>query len=153
MGPSPRPPRRTGADAVSLINTAARHGARPARRPPLARGRTGGVSGPAVRAVALAQVADVARRVAIPIVGMGGVQSGRDSHELIAVGATLVAVGTESFRDPAAGARIAAELAGLPERAGSRPGRLSGFRHEAAQNACKRAKSQVKQPRHASTSA
>ncbi|HYY06350.1 MAG TPA: hypothetical protein VE997_07215, partial [Candidatus Limnocylindria bacterium] len=50
-------------------------------------------------------------RVAIPIVGMGGVQTGRDAFELLAAGATLVAVGTESFRDPLAGARIAAELA------------------------------------------
>jgi dihydroorotate dehydrogenase (NAD+) catalytic subunit len=58
----------------------------------------------------LAQVSQVARRVAIPIVGMGGVSCGRDARELIDVGATLVAVGSESFRDPAAGSRIAREL-------------------------------------------
>jgi dihydroorotate dehydrogenase (NAD+) catalytic subunit len=68
------------------------------------------VSGPAIRAVALAQVADVAARVEIPIVGMGGVVSGRDADALLQAGATLVAVGTESFRDPLAGARVAAEL-------------------------------------------
>jgi dihydroorotate dehydrogenase (NAD+) catalytic subunit len=60
--------------------------------------------------VALAQVRAVAQRVAIPIVGMGGVQTGRHAAQLIAAGATLVAVGTESFRDPAAGRRIRAEL-------------------------------------------
>jgi dihydroorotate dehydrogenase (NAD+) catalytic subunit len=74
-------------------------------------GRTGGVSGPALRAIALAQVADVAARVAIPVVGMGGVQSGRHAEDLLRAGATLVAVGTESFRDPRAGANVAAELA------------------------------------------
>jgi dihydroorotate dehydrogenase (NAD+) catalytic subunit len=55
----------------------------------------------------------VARRVSIPIIGMGGVQSGAHARDLLDVGATLVAVGTESFRDPAAGARIAWELAEL----------------------------------------
>ena len=103
-----------GADAVSLINTlrgAAAHPSRPAV--PWLGGGTGGVSGPAVRAVALAQVAEVAARVAIPVVGMGGVQRGRHALELRRAGATLVAVGTESFRDPLAGARVAEELAGL----------------------------------------
>ena len=76
-------------------------------------GITGGVSGPAVRAIALAQVHAVAQAVEIPIVGMGGVQSGADAHDLMRAGASLVAVGTESFRDPGAGGRIAKELAEL----------------------------------------
>ena len=85
--------------------------------------RRGGVSGPAVRAVALAQVAEVRARVAIPIVGMGGVQSGRHAHDLLQAGADVVAVGTESFRDPLAGARVAAELAEIPANSGvSEPG-------------------------------
>jgi dihydroorotate dehydrogenase (NAD+) catalytic subunit len=71
---------------------------------------TGGVSGPAVRAIALAQVAEVRARVALPIVGMGGVQNGRHAHDLMQAGADVVAVGTESFRDPLAAARVAAEL-------------------------------------------
>ncbi len=79
-------------------------------------GVTGGVSGPAVHAVALAQVSEVGARVGIPIVGMGGVQSGRDALDLLRAGASLVAVGTESFRDPAAGTRIARELAELRPR-------------------------------------
>jgi dihydroorotate dehydrogenase (NAD+) catalytic subunit len=103
-----------GADAVSLINTL-RGMAFDPRRPgrPWLGGGTGGVSGPAVRAVALAQVAEVRARVALPIVGMGGVQSARHALDLRAAGADLVAVGTESFRDPLAAARIAAELAPL----------------------------------------
>lgn len=101
-----------GADAVSLINTLRAMAVAPGSgsRPWLG-GRTGGLSGPAIRAVALAQVASVASRVAIPVVGMGGVSSGADAAALLDVGAKLVAVGTESFRDPAAGGRIAAELA------------------------------------------
>jgi dihydroorotate dehydrogenase (NAD+) catalytic subunit len=102
-----------GADAVSLINTLSAMALAPAGGGPWLGGGSGGMSGPAIRAVALAQVAKVAARVQIPIVGMGGVSSGRDAAALLEVGAQLVAVGTESFRDPAAGRRIAAELAGL----------------------------------------
>jgi dihydroorotate dehydrogenase (NAD+) catalytic subunit len=111
-----------GADAVSLINTlramalaprtpadggVGRVGGNPQQ---WLGGGTGGLSGPAIRAVALAQVAAVAARVAIPVIGMGGVQSAAHARDLLDVGATLVAVGTESFRDPAAGAKIAREL-------------------------------------------
>jgi dihydroorotate dehydrogenase (NAD+) catalytic subunit len=99
-----------GADAVSLINTLRGMALDPRTCKPWLGGVTGGVSGPAVRAIALAQVHAVAQAVEIPIVGMGGVQSGRDARDLIEVGATLVAVGTESFRDPAAGIRVASEL-------------------------------------------
>jgi dihydroorotate dehydrogenase (NAD+) catalytic subunit len=99
-----------GADAVSLINTLRGMALHPRTRRPWLGGRTGGVSGAAVRAIAVAQVAAVAARVEIPIVGMGGVESGRHAADLIDAGATLVAVGTESFRDPAAGGRVAREL-------------------------------------------
>ena len=101
---------RGGADAVSLINTLRAMALSPRTGAPWLGGRTGGLSGPAIRAVALAQVAAVAARVSIPVIGMGGVQSSRHARELLDVGATLVAVGTESFRDPAAGARIARGL-------------------------------------------
>jgi dihydroorotate dehydrogenase (NAD+) catalytic subunit len=115
-----------GADAVSLINTLramaltpneypSRSGSESRVRQRAARpwlgGGTGGLSGPAIRPVALAQVAAVAARVSIPVVGLGGVQSARHARELLDAGATLVAVGTESFRDPGAGARIARGLA------------------------------------------
>jgi dihydroorotate dehydrogenase (NAD+) catalytic subunit len=102
-----------GADAVSLINTlramAFAPNVNPAR--PWLGGGTGGLSGPAIRTVALAQVAAVAARVEIPVIGMGGVQSAAHARDLLDVGATLVAVGTESFRDPLVGARIARDLA------------------------------------------
>jgi dihydroorotate dehydrogenase (NAD+) catalytic subunit len=73
-------------------------------------GGTGGLSGAAVRAVALAQVAAVAEHVSVPVVGMGGVQSTAHARELLDAGATLVAVGTESFRDPRAAQRIARDI-------------------------------------------
>jgi dihydroorotate dehydrogenase (NAD+) catalytic subunit len=99
-----------GADAVSLINTLRAMALSPDTRTPWLGGRTGGLSGPAIRPVALAQVSAVAQRVSIPIVGMGGVQTAAHARDLLDAGATLVGVGTESFRDPAAGARIAREL-------------------------------------------
>jgi dihydroorotate dehydrogenase (NAD+) catalytic subunit len=106
-----------GADAVSLINTLRATAQHPdgSGRPWLG-GVTGGMSGPAIRAVALAQVTAVAARVSIPVVGMGGVQRGEHAAQLLRAGATLVAVGTESFRDPAAGSRIARELGRLEAR-------------------------------------
>jgi dihydroorotate dehydrogenase (NAD+) catalytic subunit len=120
-----------GADAVSLINTLRAMALTPraggagaggagaggaGEGAPWLGGGTGGLSGPAIRAVALAQVAAVAARVAIPVIGMGGVQSSAHAQDLLDVGATLVAVGTESFRDPAAGARIARGLQPLAAR-------------------------------------
>ena len=101
-----------GADAVSLINTLRAAALSPGRIRPWLGGGSGGLSGPAIRTVALAQVWRVAARVSIPVVGMGGLSSGRDARELLDAGATLVAIGTESFRDPAAGSRIAGELEG-----------------------------------------
>jgi dihydroorotate dehydrogenase (NAD+) catalytic subunit len=109
-----------GADGVSLINTlrgmAMHDGA------PWLGGRTGGVSGPAVRAIALAQVAEVRARVSATVIGMGGVQCGRHAADLLRAGADIVAVGTESFRDPLAGERVGRELEALV------PGRTSALR-------------------------
>jgi dihydroorotate dehydrogenase (NAD+) catalytic subunit len=107
-----------GADAVSLINTLRATALAPgARRRKAGRqadrwlgGGSGGLSGPAIRSVALAQVAAVAERVSVPVIGMGGVQHTAHARDLMDVGATLVAVGTESFRDPAAALRIAQGL-------------------------------------------
>jgi dihydroorotate dehydrogenase (NAD+) catalytic subunit len=100
-----------GADAVSLINTLKGMALHPDTQRPWLGAGSGGVSGPAVRAVALEQVHAVARRVRIPVIGMGGIGSGRHAADFLAAGATCVAVGTESFRDPAAGRRIGQELA------------------------------------------
>jgi dihydroorotate dehydrogenase (NAD+) catalytic subunit len=88
----------------------------PQTREPWLGGTTGGVSGPAVRAVALEQVHSVAKAVRIPVIGMGGIQSGRDAADFLSAGATAIAVGTESFRDPAAGARISTELEALSRK-------------------------------------
>jgi dihydroorotate dehydrogenase (NAD+) catalytic subunit len=118
-----------GADAVSLINTL-RAMAIVDGEPWLGAG-TGGLSGPAVRAVALAQVAAVVRRVSIPVVGMGGVQTAAHARQLLDTGATLVAVGTETFRDPAAGARIAEGLHANSAKSGGFAGQVSGTLREA----------------------
>jgi dihydroorotate dehydrogenase (NAD+) catalytic subunit len=108
-----------GADAVSLINTLRAYAPHPrAGAGAWLGGGTGGLSGPAIRAVARAQVRSVAARVAIPVVGMGGVQTGRHAAQLLEAGATAVAVGTESFRDPAAATRIQRELYDLFAKSG-----------------------------------
>ena len=99
-----------GADAVSLINTMKASAIDPATGKP---GIGVGQGGSPVRRSGRsrsAQVRAVAAAVSLPIVGMGGVCCGDDAFEMLSAGATLVAVGTESFRDPRAGARIAAEL-------------------------------------------
>jgi dihydroorotate dehydrogenase (NAD+) catalytic subunit len=102
-----------GADAISLINTLKASAIDPATgKAGIAAGH-GGLSGPAVRPIAVAQVRAVAAAVGLPIVGMGGVSSGADALEMVCAGACLVAVGTESFRDPRAGERVAAELSAL----------------------------------------
>jgi dihydroorotate dehydrogenase (NAD+) catalytic subunit len=106
-----------GADAVSLINTLRAMALVDAR--PWLGARTGGLSGPAVRAVALAQVSAVTARVAIPVIGMGGIQTAAHARQFLDAGATLVAVGTESFRDPAAGGRIAHDLHAIPAKSGT----------------------------------
>jgi dihydroorotate dehydrogenase (NAD+) catalytic subunit len=108
---------QSGASALSLINTIRGMAFDPRTGRPWLGAVTGGVSGPAVRAVALAQLRSVADAVAIPLIGMGGVQSGRDAIDLMRAGADLVAVGTENFRDPGAAERITAELAGLAANA------------------------------------
>lgn len=102
-----------GADAISLINTLPGMAYAPGTNEPWLGAGSGGISGPAIRPVALGQVARVASAVRIPIIGMGGVENGRDAKALVDAGATLVAVGTENFRDPAAGNRVASELARL----------------------------------------
>jgi dihydroorotate dehydrogenase (NAD+) catalytic subunit len=110
-----------GADAVSLINTMKASAIDPVSGDPGIGVGQGGLSGPAVRPIAVAQVRAVAAAVSLPVIGMGGVSCGDDALEMLHAGATLVAVGTESFRDPRAGLRIAAELS---ERS-SRPGLAS----------------------------
>jgi dihydroorotate dehydrogenase (NAD+) catalytic subunit len=99
-----------GADAVSLINTLRATGfGRGSGEPWLGAG-SGGLSGPAVRPIALDQVRRVAAEVSIPVIGMGGIESGADAVDFLAAGATAIAVGTASFRDPLAGLRVRDQL-------------------------------------------
>ena len=106
-----------GADAVSLINTLRATALDPATGKPWLGAGSGGLSGPAVRPIALDQVRRVAAEVSVPVVGMGGIESGADALEFLALGATAVAVGTANFRDPEAAERVRAELDGLRRNA------------------------------------
>jgi dihydroorotate dehydrogenase (NAD+) catalytic subunit len=109
VGETVRAVESAGADGISLVNTL-RGVALDARlRPKLARG-AGGYSGPALRPVALAAVAAARRATSLPIVGMGGVSTGRHVLELVACGATHVALGTVLFADPEAPSRVREEL-------------------------------------------
>ncbi len=100
----------SGADGLSLVNTIKGLGLdERTLRPVLARG-VGGLSGPALRPIALAAVYACRRATKLPIVGMGGVATGRDVLELLAAGANDVALGTILFADPDAAARIRTEL-------------------------------------------
>ena len=106
-----------GADAISLINTLLGMAVDLERRRPALTNVTGGLSGPAIKPVALRMVHEVARAVGIPVIGMGGIGSGDDALEFLLVGARAVQVGTASFTDPCATERIAAEVtAGLRRR-------------------------------------
>lgn len=99
-----------GADAVSLVNTfvSLAVDAR-ARRPRIGAG-FGGLSGPAIKPIALRMVYEAAQAVKIPVIGLGGIATGEDAAEFLVAGATAVEVGTASFWDPGATARIAREL-------------------------------------------
>jgi len=99
-----------GADGLSLVNTIRGLALDGELRPKLGT-RTGGLSGPALKPIALAAVHACYRATSLPIVGMGGVQTGRDALELFAAGATAVALGTVLFTDPSAPTRIREELA------------------------------------------
>ena len=119
-----------GADGLSLVNTA-RGLALDERtlRPRLSRG-AGGYSGPALKPIALAAVHACFRATSLPIVGMGGVRSGLDALELIACGASAVALGTVLFADPDAPSRIRSELAEAAAARGfSTPAEARGLAH------------------------
>ncbi len=110
IGETVRAIEAAGADGLSLVNTL-RGATLDARlRPTLSRG-TGGYSGPALRPVALAAVRAARRATQLPIVGMGGVETGRHVLEFVACGATHVALGTVLFADPDAPSRVRDELA------------------------------------------
>jgi dihydroorotate dehydrogenase (NAD+) catalytic subunit len=99
-----------GADAVSLINTLKATAIDTRTLGPWHGAGRGGLSGPAIHHVALEQVRTVAGAVSIPVIGMGGIESGADALSFLAAGAAAVAVGTANFRDALAGSRVRAEL-------------------------------------------
>jgi dihydroorotate dehydrogenase (NAD+) catalytic subunit len=102
-----------GADAISLINTLKGMAIDTHTRRPLLANVTGGLSGPAIKPVALYMVYETCRAVSVPVVGCGGIFSGADALEFLVAGACAVQVGTASLYDPAAPARIAGELEDL----------------------------------------
>jgi dihydroorotate dehydrogenase (NAD+) catalytic subunit len=109
---------QSGAAALSLVNTFVglaidAH----ARRPRLGAG-LGGLSGPAIKPLALRMVYEASQAVRIPVVGLGGISTGEDAAEFLIAGATAVEVGTANFWDPAAPIRIAEELEAFLEREG-----------------------------------
>lgn len=105
-----------GADSVSLINTMLGMAIDVERRKPMLSTITGGLSGPAVRPVAVRMVWQVAKAVAIPVIGLGGIMSGRDALEFIMAGATAVEVGTANFIDPSVTVKIINEIRDYCER-------------------------------------
>lgn len=105
-----------GADSVSLINTMLGMAIDVERRRPMLSTVTGGLSGPAVRPVAVRMVWQVAKAVGIPVVGLGGIMTGRDALEFIMAGATAVEVGTANFINPSVTVRIINEIRDYCER-------------------------------------
>ena len=95
-----------GADAVSLINTLMGMAIDIEKRKPLLSIRTGGLSGPAVKPVALRMVWQVAKAVGIPVVGLGGISNAKDAIEFLMAGATAIEIGTANFLDPAVSIKI-----------------------------------------------
>lgn len=122
-----------GADGLSLINTIRGLAIDARTNRPVLSLATGGLSGPALKPIALAAVFQCRRVSQLPIVGMGGVRTGRDAFELLAAGATHVAVGTTLFVDPGAPGRIRAELQVELERNGfTTSAEASGIAHAPA---------------------
>lgn len=99
-----------GADVLSLINTLVGMVIDVEQRKPVLGNVVGGLSGPAIRPVAVRSVWQVAQAVEIPVIGMGGICTGRDALEFILAGASAVAVGSAFFNNPLAAVRIIAEL-------------------------------------------
>ena len=107
-----------GADAVSLINTLTGMKIDIHRRAFALANKTGGLSGPAIKPVAVRMVYQVAQAVQVPIIGMGGICTAEDALEFILAGATAVAVGTVNFHDPMASVQVAEGIAAYMERYG-----------------------------------
>ncbi len=101
---------QAGADAISLVNTFVALAIDPRTRKPRIGAGFGGLSGPAIKPIAVRLVYEAVKSVRIPVIGLGGIRSGEDAAEFLIAGASAVEVGTASFWDPAAAPRIAREL-------------------------------------------
>lgn len=99
-----------GADAISAINTLTAMAVDIKSRRPILANRVGGLSGPAIKPVALRMVWEICQRVKIPVIGAGGISSVQDVIEFLLVGASAVQVGTATFIDPGIGGRLVGEL-------------------------------------------
>lgn len=99
-----------GADSISLINTLKGMAIDIYNRKPVFNNVTAGLSGPAVKPVALAMVHDVAKAVNIPVIGLGGIASGNDAIEFMMAGASAIQIGTVNFINPMAGKEIIEEM-------------------------------------------
>lgn len=118
IGEMARAVERGGADAISVTNTIPALAIDLDRRRPLLGNVVGGLSGPAIKPVALRLTWECARAVSIPVVGLGGIMSGRDALEFLVVGARAVQVGTATLVEPAAGCRCVDEMAATLDGAG-----------------------------------
>jgi dihydroorotate dehydrogenase (NAD+) catalytic subunit len=122
-----------GADGLSLVNTIRGLALDPSTLRPRLATAAGGLSGPALRPIALAAVHSAYRATGLPIVGIGGVETGAHALELIAAGASKVALGTVLFTDPGAPARVRAELHEEAARRGfGEPAAVRGAAHAGA---------------------
>ncbi|MDH4069933.1 MAG: dihydroorotate dehydrogenase [Ignavibacteria bacterium] len=107
-----------GADAVSVINTLIGLAIDVETRKPKLSTVTGGLSGPAIKPVALAKVYEVSRAVSIPVFGIGGISDARDAIEFLLAGASAVQIGTANFVDPSTATRVAAGIESYCSRHG-----------------------------------
>jgi len=101
---------QAGADAISLVNTFVSLAIDARTRRPRIGAGFGGLSGPAIKPIALRLVHQASKAVRIPVIGLGGIRSGEDAAEFLIAGASAVQVGTANFWDPAAPGRVAREL-------------------------------------------
>jgi dihydroorotate dehydrogenase (NAD+) catalytic subunit len=101
---------QSGADAISLVNTFVSLAIDARTRRPRIGAGFGGLSGPAIKPIALRMVYEAAQHVKIPVIGLGGIASGEDAAEFLIAGASAVQVGTATFWNPRAPVRIAKEL-------------------------------------------